>query len=259
MSTLQNRVILIGVGGATCSGKTTLAKHFRDILPNSIIIHQDDFAPPEELIPIHPVHNVADWDAPQGAIDWPRLQAFLKDVKENGVIPPDHRSHDHMNEQKDVPITEAAEQELRTRFEEFENEQRKKGIRVMWGLVDGFLLYWDKGIIDQLDIRFFLRLPHDVLKQRRHERHGYHTAVQFNPEGSLWRDPPMYWEHIVYPAYIEAHQDMFENADVENGKPTGQRVPGLVVIEPVKKGAEMSIDDIVRRCCDVLEDFLRTP
>ncbi|KAG6370982.1 hypothetical protein JVT61DRAFT_10697 [Boletus reticuloceps] len=140
MSKLQNRVVLIGVGGATCSGKTTLAKHFRNILPNSIIIHQD----PEELIPIHPVHNVADWDAPQGAIDWPRLRAFLKHVKDNGVIPPDHRSHDHMNEQKVVPITEAAEQELRTRFEEFENEQRKKGIRVMWGLVDGFLLYWDK-------------------------------------------------------------------------------------------------------------------
>lgn len=66
----------------------------------------------------------------------------------------------------------------------------------------------------------------------------------------------MYWEHIVYPAYIEAHQDMFEGGDVENGKPTGHRVPGLVVIEPVKKGAEMSIDDIVRRCCAALEDFV---
>lgn len=65
----------------------------------------------------------------------------------------------------------------------------------------------------------------------------------------------MYWEHIVYPAYVEAHRDMFENRDVENGNPTGQRVPNLVVIEPVKKGAEMSIDDVVRRCCDVLGDF----
>jgi len=252
MSKLQNRVVLVGVGGATCSGKTTLAKHLRSILPNSVIIHQDDFAPPEELVPVHPVHNVADWDAPQGAIDWPRLRAFLKRVKEDGVIPPDHRSHDHLNEQKNIPLTDSAYQELRTRFHEVEDEQRKKGIRILWGLVDGFLLYWDKEVIDQLDIRFFLRVPHDVLKQRRHERHGYHTAVQFNPEGTLWRDPPMYWEHIVYPAYIEAHQDMFANGDVENGKPTGQRVPGLVVMEPVKKGAEMSIDDIVRCCCDAL-------
>lgn len=27
--------------GATCSGKTTLAKHLRRILPNSVIVHQD--------------------------------------------------------------------------------------------------------------------------------------------------------------------------------------------------------------------------
>jgi len=65
----------------------------------------------------------------------------------------------------------------------------------------------------------------------------------------------MYWEHIVYPAYVYAHQEMFENGDVENGELTGQRVPGLVMMEPVKKGAEMRIDDIVRRCCDVLLDF----
>jgi nicotinamide/nicotinate riboside kinase len=31
-------------------------------------------------------------------------------------------------------------------------------------------------VIEQLDIPIMLRVPHDVLKQRRHERHGYHTA-----------------------------------------------------------------------------------
>lgn len=55
------RVILVGIGcvhysnpiqltaylalyfhrGATCSGKTTLAKHLRNILPGSVILHQD--------------------------------------------------------------------------------------------------------------------------------------------------------------------------------------------------------------------------
>lgn len=51
-----------------------------------------------------------------------------------------------MNEQKDIPITDSAYQELRARFQEVEDEQRKKGIRIIWGLVDGFLLYWDKVI-----------------------------------------------------------------------------------------------------------------
>lgn len=62
----------------------------------------------------------------------------------------------------------------------------------------------------------------------------------------------MYWENIVYPAYIEAHQEMFEHGDVENGKPTGERARGLVVIKP---GSETSMDDIVQGCCDVLCHF----
>jgi len=247
MSKLQDRVVLVGVGGATCSGKTTLAKHLQSILPNSFILHQDDFAPPEELIPIHPVHNVPDWDAPQGAIDWPRLRNFLKSVKENGAIPTEHKTHDHLNEQKKIPLTDSAYQAFRSRFQKMEDEQLKKGVRIIWGLVDGFLLYWDKETIDQLDVRFFLRVPHDILRERRRQRFGYHTA-----EGSLWQDPPQYWEHIVYPAYIEAHKDMFGNGDVEHGKLTGERVADLVSIEPVKKGAELSMDDIVGVCCDVL-------
>ncbi|KAF9219557.1 P-loop containing nucleoside triphosphate hydrolase protein [Gyrodon lividus] len=259
MNKLQTKVFLVGVGGATCSGKTTLAKHLREILPNSVIIHQDDFAPPQELIPVHPVYKVQDWDAPQGAIDWPRLRTFLNNVKQNGAIPPDHRSHDHLNKQVDISIDEGTSQELKAGFQRLEAEQEKKGIRIIWGLVDGFLLYWDKDIIDQLDIHFFLRVPHDMLKQRRHERHGYHTAVQSNAEGALWRDPPMYWEQIAYPAYVEAHQDMFENGDVENGNPTSEKMQGLVVMEPVRKGAELSMEDMVRKCCEVLSNFVHGP
>lgn len=54
---MKTKVVLVGVGfvfyilscaqshaifrGATCSGKTTLAKQLRTILPDSVIIHQD--------------------------------------------------------------------------------------------------------------------------------------------------------------------------------------------------------------------------
>lgn len=79
-----------------------------------------------------------------------------------------------------------------------------------------------------------MRVPEEVLRKRRHERHGYHTAgwshylfsyftaalmfiVQSDPEGSLWRDPPHYWEQIVYPAYVRANEHLFEGEDVERG------------------------------------------
>ncbi|KAJ7718023.1 P-loop containing nucleoside triphosphate hydrolase protein [Mycena maculata] len=248
----KTRVILVGIGGATCSGKTTLAKHLKRILPNSVIIHQDDFTPPQEQVPMHPVHNVQDWDAAPGAIVWPRMISFLREVKATGQIPAGHRSHDHLNEQKDVPIPVEVRDRWVTVFEGLAARRAAEGSEdIVWGLVDGFLMYWSPEVIEQLDVRIYLRVQHDVLRQRRHERHGYHTAVQSDPEGTLWRDPPMYWEQIVYPAFIDAHRDVFENGDVENGAPTG-KVAGLVLLESLS----MTMGDAVNRSCEVISAFI---
>ncbi|KAL0072755.1 ribosylnicotinamide kinase [Marasmius tenuissimus] len=249
---VKTRVVLVGIGGATCSGKTTLAKHLRRILPNSVIMHQDDFAPPQEKVPFHPTYKVQDWDAPAGAIEWPRLVKFLETVKETGVIPPDHRSHDHLNEQKQVPLSDTVSNKWRAEFERLEKEAESQGEKIVWGLVDGFLLYWHPDVIKQLEVRIFLRVPHDTLKRRRHERHGYHTAVQSDPEGSLWRDPPAYWEQIVWPAYIEAHREAFVDGDVENGMPS-DKVKEILLINSL----EIGMDEIVERSCAVLRRQLK--
>jgi hypothetical protein len=42
-------------------------------------------------------------------------------------------------------------------------------------------------------------------------------AVQFSPEGSLWQDPPGYWDDIVWPAYLKAHKNIFVGGDVSYG------------------------------------------
>lgn len=214
----QIKVILVGIGGPTCSGKTTLAKHLRAILPNCFIIHQDDFAPPQELIPMHPVYQVQDWDDAPGAIDWPRLRASLKQVKEGGSLPKEHYSHDHLNEQKEVPVSQETLDQWSKQFKDVSKQWSDKGFEVIWALLDGFLLYWDSEVVGYLDAKIFLRIPEEILRKRRHERHGYHTAVQSDPEGSLWRDPPNYWEQIVYPAYVRAHEHLFAGGDVENGE-----------------------------------------
>jgi len=215
-------VIMIGVGGATCSGKTTLAKYLKGILPGSLLVHQDDFAPARNLIPIHPIYKVQDWDAPQGAIDWPRLWEGLQYIRDNATMPPGHKSHDHLNVQELVGVDGGVIQKWTERFKGTAEE-------VQWVLVDGFLMYWDQAVIDLLDVRLFLRVPKDELARRRHARHGYHTA-----ENTLWRDPPFYFEQIVWPAYVEAHKALFEGGDVEGklvADGEGVKVRGLVELD----------------------------
>lgn len=96
-------------------------------------------------MPIHPLHNVQDWDAAPGAIAWDRLVEFLRRVKKTGVIPPDHRSHDHLNEQKEVKVEEKVREKWIKEFETIKQDHDKQDKpRIIWGLVDGFLLYWNK-------------------------------------------------------------------------------------------------------------------
>lgn len=66
-------------------------------------------------------------------------------------------------------------------------------------------------------------------------------------EGALWRDPPHYWEQIVWPAYVAAHKDIVENGDVEHGQ-SNERVKGLLIIE----GLEMSMSDTIEKVCSRL-------
>jgi len=38
-----NKGIVVGISGASSSGKTTLARPLRDIFPSTFILHEDDF------------------------------------------------------------------------------------------------------------------------------------------------------------------------------------------------------------------------
>ena len=67
---------------------------------------------------------------------------FLKEVKQTGRIPDDHHSHDHLNEQKDVPIPEEVRARWTQKFQELAERESRQGEQLVWGLVDGFLLYW---------------------------------------------------------------------------------------------------------------------
>ncbi|KAG1751817.1 P-loop containing nucleoside triphosphate hydrolase protein [Suillus lakei] len=253
MANIKTKVILVGVGGASCSGKTTLAKHMKDILPNSVIVHQDDFYLPEELIPTHQGLNTKNWDAPS-AIDWPRMQKFLWDVKCLGGIPLDHIGCVTPDDGRNVPIDETRADAWKARFQDL--EQRclvVANTKVIWVLVDGFMLYWN-----QLDVCIFLRVQEHILKERLE-----HVLLMVPCCARIvvpWTDPEGYWDIICYPEYIMTHKDLFKDGDVETGEPSEGQVKGLLMIEPEAK-EKMDMIDIVEVCLEklacVVSDLMR--
>ena len=105
-------------------------------------------------------------------------------------------SHDHLNKQIEVEVEPDVFEKWRRDFEGLERDMRENG-EVVWMIVDGFVLYWDpvriipdyrfllrlkrenpsliatQEVVDLLDVRVFLRVPHDILKHRRKERQVY--------------------------------------------------------------------------------------
>lgn len=91
-----------------------------------------------------------------------------------------------------------------------------------------------------MDVKFLLRVPHDVLKKRRGER------TYSIEDGQDWNDPPLYWDRVVYPAYAEAHSELFEGGDVENGQVKVKQAIHLL------ECPDGQVDDTVEQCCNVL-------
>jgi nicotinamide/nicotinate riboside kinase len=73
------------------------------------------------------------------------MVSFLSKVRASGgEIPPDHHSHDHLNEQKQVPVDSGVIEKWAEEFRKIGEEREKIGEKVTWILLDGFLLYWNR-------------------------------------------------------------------------------------------------------------------
>ena len=56
----------------------------------------------------------------------------------------------------------------------------------------------------------------------------------------------------MYPAYVDAHKAVFENEDVEHGKPTN-KVEGLILLDTL----DITMTDAVEKCCEVIKDVAK--
>ncbi|BGP26420.1 hypothetical protein Rt10032_c11g4625 [Rhodotorula toruloides] len=229
---MATRVFFVAIGGATCSGKTTTAKHLARIIPSALLLLQDDFAPPAERVPVDPRYGWQDWDDPEGAIEWDRQRSTIREIREKGEMPESYQSHDHLNEQVPVPIAEETERKWRSRFKKLLRTD-SEGEKTTIVIAEGFLMLVDPESVRNFDLRFFIREDYATLKKRRHERHGY--------------------DKCVWPAYLKAHRPLFVNGDVEAGPIDSTAIEGVELFE----AKELSMDAIVDQACARIYDAVK--
>lgn len=235
----DRKSLLIGLSGCSSSGKTTLARLLRDIWPDALILHEDDFYWPDDQIPTR--NGIQDWDCLE-SIDVAELHSCLTYIKANASIPPQFESKEDQNSIGSVDVDQVVIQYWRNRAAELVD-----GSQLTIALVDGFLLYAEslKQIRDLFDIKLFLRTNYETAKRRREARSGYVTIKGF------WEDPPGYVDNIVWPNYSRDHAFLFENGDVEG--PFDADSCRRAGVKPMPSSAEGSMTACVQWACSAIE------
>ncbi|XP_011311360.1 nicotinamide riboside kinase 1 [Fopius arisanus] len=126
--------IVIGIAGATCSGKTTLAKKLHEKFKNSVLISQDSyFLAKDDPRHVHiPELNHHNWDILE-SLDMEKMHSDILEIMSSGGA-------------------------------------GRKENDVQFLIVDGFLLFNYKPIFDLCDIRYFLELSREECERRRSRR-----------------------------------------------------------------------------------------
>lgn len=200
--------LLVGLSGPSSSGKTTIARLLRDIFPNTIILHEDDFYLPEDQLPIK--SGIVDWDS-AGSLDIVALVEALTHLRATGSVPAGFVSKEDRNDVGESGVSAETVRQLKDEVSERLGRGAESTQAQRLVIVDGFLLFGEtvKAVRECFDIRLMLRATYAAAKKRREARSGYATIEGF------WEDPPGYVDKIVWPAYVEEHAFLFEDGDVE--------------------------------------------
>ncbi|XP_069619308.1 nicotinamide riboside kinase 1 [Ranitomeya imitator] len=155
------KTFIVGIGGVTNGGKTTLANKLLKALPNCSLISQDNYFKPEEEVATDE----------RGFKQFDVLEALEMEAMMSDVL-----SWTMQHKGKKQPKT------LQEKYEK----------PVHFLIIEGFLLYHYKNLDDVFDLRYFLTIPYEECKKRRSTRVYDPPDPPGYFDGHVW---PMYIKH----------------------------------------------------------------
>ncbi|KAK7934252.1 hypothetical protein WMY93_005148 [Mugilogobius chulae] len=163
------KTIIVGIGGMTNGGKSTLAARLHQRIVNSCLIAQDVYFKEDSVVPVDS----------NGFKQYDVLDAlYMEEMLE------------HVELWRRDPESYMTQKGLMT------TQESSPGSKVFVLIVEGFLIFNYRPLNSLYDKKYFLEIPYDICKMRRSTR-------LYNPP-----DPPGYFDGHVWPMYLKNRQEM---------------------------------------------------
>ncbi|KAJ0019691.1 hypothetical protein NQD34_007260 [Periophthalmus magnuspinnatus] len=163
------KTVIVGIGGITNGGKSTLATRLHQQIPNSCLIAQDAYFKEDSVVPVDS----------KGFKQYDVLEALYMDQM-TAHIESWRRDPESFMKQKGVQTM----------------NESPLGREVFVLIVEGFLIYNYRPLNSLYDKKYFLEVPYDICKTRRSNR-------VYVPS-----DPPGYFDRHVWPMYLKNRKEM---------------------------------------------------
>jgi len=179
------KLLTIGISGASCSGKTTVASMLEKTLPWCSVINQDKYYYEEDSC-----HHVKS----ANMINWEVLSAFnMEKMKEDISVV-------SKNLLKGPPPCE----NNTIAYPGFKSIKMRL-CPVL--IVEGIVIFKDQDLFNLCDKKYFVEIDRDTCQSRRQSR-------VWDPEGDNWEENPEYFESVAWPEYLNCVQEVKELSGV---------------------------------------------
>ncbi|XP_041643754.1 nicotinamide riboside kinase 1 [Cheilinus undulatus] len=164
------KTLVVGVGGMTNGGKSTLSKSLHQQIPNSCIIAQDSYFKDDSVVPMDS-HGFKQYDM----LDALHMDTMMTDVDSWRRDPESFLRQCGLIPEQTTPSEEE---------------------EVFVLIVEGFLIFNHRPLNELFDKRYFMEIPYEICKKRRSSR-------VYRPP-----DPPGYFDGHVWPMYLKNRREM---------------------------------------------------
>ncbi|XP_054467373.1 nicotinamide riboside kinase 1 [Anoplopoma fimbria] len=164
------KTLVVGVGGMTNGGKSTLSKSLHQLIPNSCLIAQDSYFKDDSVVPVDS-NGFKQYDM----LDALHMDTLMSEVDSWRRDPESFLRRQGLNPERTTPSVE-------------------EEVYVL--IVEGFLIFNHRPLNELFYKRYFMEIPYDVCKRRRSSR-------VYTPP-----DPPGYFDGHVWPMYLKNRREM---------------------------------------------------